>query len=59
MDDLPPIPPELVEALDKLVPHRCPDPAMPDRAIWLYAGKRALVDFLQEVLRRQTENPLS
>ena len=45
--DLPTIPPELVEALDKLIPHRCPDPKATDREIWLYAGKRTLVDFLQ------------
>lgn len=53
---LPTIPPELVAALDRLVPHRCPTPQMPDRDIWLYAGKRALVDFLRDIAAQQADN---
>ena len=53
---LPPVPPELVAALDRLVPHRCPSLTMSEREVWLYAGKRALVDFLQAELARQTDN---
>ncbi len=52
----PPIPPELLAALEARFPHRCPDPKTPDRDIWLYAGKRSVVDFLQEGSRRQAEN---
>lgn len=44
---LPTIPPELVAALDKLIPHRCPTTNTPERDIWFYAGKRDLVDFLK------------
>lgn len=40
---LPPIPRELVEALDRAFPERCPDPADDDRTIWLRAGRRDVV----------------
>ena len=37
---------ELIQFLNHAVPHRCPHPEDAERAIWLYAGKRALVDQL-------------
>jgi hypothetical protein len=52
----PPITPELLAALEAHFPHRCPDPKTPDREIWLYAGKRSVVDYLREVATRQAEN---
>jgi hypothetical protein len=54
----PPISPELLKALDKAVPSRCPSLSETDREIWLYAGKRALVEFLHaEAARQQAEGP--
>ena len=50
-DELPYTAKELIEQLDEQVPHRCPDPGMSDREIWLYAGKRQLVDALLHKLR--------
>lgn len=49
---------ELVDGLDKLVPHRCPTASQSEREIWMYAGKRALVDALMVACKRQKEKPL-
>lgn len=57
LDDLP-LTEELVEGLDKLVPHRCPTASQSEREIWMYAGKRALVDALMVACKRQKEKPL-
>jgi len=55
---IPPLSPELVEALDKRFPERCPDPKWSDRDIWIRVGQREVVRFLIEELRRQSENIL-
>lgn len=55
---LPALDPELVKALDKLIPERCPDPAWSDRKVWIEVGRREVVRLLQEHLRRQTEDSL-
>lgn len=57
LDDLP-LTEELVDGLDKLVPHRCPTASQSEREIWMYAGKRALVDALLVACKRQKEKPL-
>lgn len=57
LDDLP-LTEELVDGLDKLVPHRCPTASQSEREIWMYAGKRALVDALMVACKRQKEKPL-
>lgn len=57
LDDLP-LTEELVDGLDKLVPHRCPTASQGEREIWMYAGKRALVDALMVACKRQKEKPL-
>lgn len=56
-DDLP-LTKEVVEGLDRLVPHRCPTSSQSERDIWMYAGKRSLVDALLAAYRRQQEKPL-
>lgn len=56
-DDLP-LTEELVSGLDRLVPHRCPTSSQSERDIWMYAGKRALVDALLAAHKRQQEKPL-
>ena len=38
-----PLSAELVAALDRLFPERCPRPDQDERDIWMYAGKRDLV----------------
>lgn len=50
-----PIPEELALELDKRFPSKCPSITMSDREIWFYAGKRAVVEFLLEHLKRQNE----
>ncbi len=57
LDDLP-LTEELVDGLDKLVPHRCPAVSQSEREIWMYAGKRALVDALLVACKRQKEKSL-
>jgi hypothetical protein len=42
-----------VDGLDKLVPHRCPLPDQSEREIWMYAGKRQLVDALKTAMVRR------
>lgn len=60
-EDMPPATPfpaiseALVLELDKLFPDRCPTLADPDRLIWVKAGQRAVVRFLQEKLKEQEE----
>lgn len=39
----------LIETLHAEIPHRCPGPQDSEREIWMYAGKRALVDYLLSV----------
>jgi|GEM_PF-1927881 len=56
---IPPLPQlseELIVALDKRVPERCPNLATPDREIWFYAGQRNLVEFLKSQFKLQQEN---
>lgn len=55
LSDLPDLSPAWVDALDALFPERCPDIQDTERAIWMYAGKRALVRDLRVVLKRQQE----
>lgn len=56
MEKLPTLSAELIRELDKAVPTRCPSLSDDDRAIWFYAGKRAIVEHL--LLRlKQTESP--
>ena len=52
LDDLP-LTPDLVDGLDKLGPPRCPLPDQSEREIWMYAGKRQLVDALKTAMVRR------
>lgn len=58
-DELPTIPEDLLEALDKRFPERCPDPKANDRDIWREVGKREVVRFLKRVFEEQNENILT
>jgi hypothetical protein len=53
LKSFPPISRPLVERLDRLFPHKCPDKDTPDREIWIYSGKREVIDFLLRVLNFQ------
>ena len=55
---IPPIPDELLKALDARFPERCPEPSWDDRQVWIEVGKRAVVRFLLEEFRRQSDNIL-
>lgn len=44
----PPLNSDIIQYLDSMIPHRCPSISDEDRAIWMYAGKRELIDFLKK-----------
>lgn len=48
---------DLIAHLNRAYPHRCPLSTASDRDIWLYAGKRQLVDTLLDILA-QAKEPL-
>jgi hypothetical protein len=37
---------DLIAQLDKTYPAKCPDPSQTEREIWIYVGKRQLVESL-------------
>ncbi len=51
----PPIPKNIIEALDSRFPDHCPKLDEKDRMIWFAVGQRAVVDFLIEQHKRQNE----
>lgn len=53
---IPPLSPELIDALDRRFPERCPDPTWSDREVWRRVGQREVVRFLIEELKRQSDN---
>lgn len=53
--DLPYIPDDLLEALDKRYPNHWPGIEATDREIWFKAGERAVIDYLLDQKRRQQE----
>lgn len=62
VEDIPEIPSlseELIEALDKRFPERCPSPEWSERKIWMEVGKREVVRFLKRVYAEQNENILT
>tara|TARA_R100001594_G_scaffold61000_1_gene95005 strand:- start:368 stop:565 length:198 start_codon:yes stop_codon:yes gene_type:complete len=48
-----------IDALDKLIPNKCPDLLEPDREIWFNAGRRSVVTLLQEIFDMQNDNILN
>ncbi len=52
---LPPNTDALIVWLDKTFPHRCPHPNQTIKDIWMYAGKRELIDFLLAKLKLDIE----
>jgi hypothetical protein len=57
--DFPLIPEDLLEALEKRFPDRCPDPQWSERRIWIEVGKREVVKFLKRTFAEQNENILT
>lgn len=58
MENLPVVPQDLLEALDKQFPERCPDPGWSDREIWMRVGERRVVRYLKRIFEQQNENVL-
>lgn len=58
MEELPVIPEDLLKALDKHFPERCPEPEWSEREIWMRVGERRVVRFLKRVFDEQNENIL-
>lgn len=57
MEALPNTVTDLIDQLDNTIPEQCPDPAMSDREIWMYAGQRKLIRLLKR-LREEAEDNL-
>lgn len=47
------VPKELAEHLDRAFPSKCPDIKDSERLIWMNAGRRAVVEYVLDLLRRQ------
>lgn len=59
MDEhFPLIPKDLLEALEKRFPERCPDIKQGDREIWWMCGERAVIRFLRQKFEEQNETSL-
>lgn len=50
MDSLPISVRQLIQELDDMYPERCPKLDDTEREIWMYAGKRAVVRHLKQLL---------
>ena len=50
---------DLIDHLEEMIPHKCPNQSMPERAIWMYAGKRELVDMLVSRLKYSEERQIA
>jgi hypothetical protein len=50
---VPPIPADVIDWLDRLYPEKCPDPKDAEREIWMKSGERRLVRRLRLELQRQ------
>jgi hypothetical protein len=46
---------DLIEKLNQLYKHKCPTKDMTDRDIWIYSGKRELIDSLLIILEYEKE----
>ena len=58
-EDFPPISQDLLDALDKAFPERCPNPKWDDRRIWMEVGNVEVVRFLKRKFNEQNENILT
>lgn len=47
LSDLPRLSADLIKYLDSIYPEKCPDIKDLDREIWLYSGKRELINLLK------------
>jgi len=56
MIELPAVPKDLLDALDKRFPELCPEPSWSDREIWMRVGERQVVKFLKRIFDDQNEN---
>ena len=54
---LPPIPKDLLEALDKRYPEVCAEPGQPIDELMFYGGKRDLIRWLHIQYRLQQSDP--
>lgn len=50
---LPELSADLIKQLDKIFQHKCPKPEDKEKYIWMYAGKRELIDTLLYLLEEQ------
>lgn len=57
-DQFPYIPPSLLEELNQRYPERSAELDWSEREIWVRAGERRVIRFLNEMFKRQNDNIL-
>tara|TARA_R110000824_G_scaffold112137_7_gene261115 strand:- start:4425 stop:4622 length:198 start_codon:yes stop_codon:yes gene_type:complete len=57
-ENFPRITKKQVDALDNLIPNKCPELLEPEREIWFNAGRRSVVSLLQEILAIQNDSTI-
>jgi hypothetical protein len=57
-NNFPLIPKPLLDELNQRYPERCAEPEWANHDIWMKAGERRVVRFLNEMYKRQNENIL-
>ncbi len=57
-DNFPIIPKHLLDALNERYPERSAEIDWADRDVWVKAGERRVIRFLNEMFKRQNENIL-
>jgi len=57
-EQFPPIPKPLLDELNKRYPERSAELDWSDREVWVRAGERRVIRFLNEMFKRQNENIL-
>jgi hypothetical protein len=45
---------DLLEYLERIYPDKCPEPATPEREIWIAVGRATLVRHLRRLFIKQT-----
>ena len=57
-EQFPTLPKNILDALEKLIPNKCPNLLDSEREVWYNVGRRSVVDLLREIYAIQNERSL-
>ena len=57
-EQFPTLPKNILDALEKLIPNKCPNLLDTEREVWYNVGRRSVVDLLRESYAIQNERSL-